>query len=389
MLKVDTVCMETQALQMRMIARQLNDISSRVASVNQKLRWNTNISATVRSSLASYSNTISTLDDKASRLAGTLTNAAVQYTRAEDSASSCAGGNTFPADALPGAMDVIDWCRKPHPGTKLPGLTDAFWDELRSNYGWKEALSGSGYIGKIYNLINDIRKGKTWRDWTKSGIDVYQFLSGAAKTYNNYKKIGNVVGTKTAMAWWAKRITGLKPLGRASTAKNPFTRFANNLTNKTSPFHAQFQNVIDNFKGANGAGKAVAAWGAVAVNGVMNWFGNKEEQANSNGTMSDGRVWAETITETAVDTALTYGAGIVVGAAVTTVLGTAAAPGVLVVAVSGLAVAGVNAGVKALTGKTTTEWVSDTILDTGEAIGNAAKNAVKSVGSWFKKLSFA
>lgn len=389
MLKVDTVCMETQALQMRMIARQLNDISSRVASVNQKLRWNTNISATVRRSLASYSNTISTLDDKASRLAGALTNAAVQYTRAEDSASSCAGGNTFPADALPGAMDVIDWCRKPHPGTKLPGVADAFWDELRSNYGWKEALSGSGYIGKIYNLINDIRKGKTWRDWTKSGIDVYQFLSGAAKTYNNYKKIGNAVGTKTAMAWWAKRITGLKPLGRASTAKNPFTRFANNLTNKTSPFHAQFQNVIDNFKGANGAGKAVAAWGAVAVNGVMNWFGNKEEQANSNGTMSDGRVWAETITETAVDTALTYGAGIVVGAAVTTVLGTAAAPGVLVVAVSGLAVAGVNAGVKALTGKTTTEWVSDTILDTGEAIGNAAKNAVKSVGSWFKKLSFA
>ena len=147
--------------------------------------------------------------------------------------------------------------------------------------------------------------------------------------------------------------------------------------------------MIDNFKGANGAGKAVAAWGAGAVNGVMNWFGNKEEQANSNGTMSDGRVWAETITETAVDTALTYGAGIVVGAAVTTVLGTAAAPGVLVVAVSGLAVAGVNAGVKALTGKTTTEWVSDTILDTGEAIGNAAKNAVKSVGSWFKKLSFA
>lgn len=272
------------------------------------------------------------------------------------------------------------------------GQLKIFTDEFLSNYGWKEILSGAGYIGTIYNLINDIRDGKSWRDLAKTGVDTYRFLSGAAKTYNNYKKIGNAVGTKTAMAWWAKNITGLKPLGRASTAKNPFTRFANNLTNKTSPFDAQFKNIVNNFKGANGVGKAVASWGTVAVNGVLNWFSNKDEQANSNGTMSDGRVIAETITETVVDTALTYGTGIVVGAAVTAALGTVAAPGIVVVAASGAVVAGLNAGVKALTGKTTTEWISDTILDTGEAIGsavsNAAKNVSESIGSWFGKLSF-
>lgn len=272
------------------------------------------------------------------------------------------------------------------------GQLKIFTDEFLSNYGWKEILSGAGYIGTIYNLINDIRDGKSWRDLAKTGVDTYRFLSGAAKTYNNYKKIGNAVGTKTAMAWWAKNITGLKPLGRASTAKNPFTRFANNLTNKTSPFNAQFKNIVNNFKGANGVGKAVASWGTVAVNGVLNWFSNKDEQANSNGTMSDGRVIAETITETVVDTALTYGTGIVVGAAVTAALGTVAAPGIVVVAASGAVVAGLNAGVKALTGKTTTEWISDTILDTGEAIGsavsNAAKNVSESIGSWFEKLSF-
>ena len=272
------------------------------------------------------------------------------------------------------------------------GQLKIFTDEFLSNYGWKEILSGAGYIGTIYNLINDIRDGKSWRDLAKTGVDTYRFLSGAAKTYNNYKKIVNAVGTKTAMAWWAKNITGLKPLGRASTAKNPFTRFANNLTNKTSPFNAQFKNIVNNFKGANGVGKAVASWGTVAVNGVLNWFSNKDEQANSNGTMSDGRVIAETITETVVDTALTYGTGIVVGAAVTAALGTVAAPGIVVVAASGAVVAGLNAGVKALTGKTTTEWISDTILDTGEAIGsavsNAAKNVSESIGSWFGKLSF-
>lgn len=272
------------------------------------------------------------------------------------------------------------------------GQLKIFTDEFLSNYGWKEILSGAGYIGTIYNLINDIRDGKSWRDLAKTGVDTYRFLSGAAKTYNNYKKIGNAVGTKTAMAWWAKNITGLKPLGRASTVKNPFTRFANNLTNKTSPFNAQFKNIVNNFKGANGVAKAVASWGTVAVNGVLNWFSNKDEQANSNGTMSDGRVIAETITETVVDTALTYGTGIVVGAAVTAALGTVAAPGIVVVAASGAVVAGLNAGVKALTGKTTTEWISDTILDTGEAIGsavsNAAKNVSESIGSWFGKLSF-
>lgn len=253
---------------------------------------------------------------------------------------------------------------------KFQDFTDEFW----ANYGWKEILAGTGYIGTIHEFVNDIKNAKTWRNLTETGIKAYQFLEGAAKTYNNYKKIGNAVGTKTAIAWWAKNVTGLKPLGRASTAQNPFTRFANNLTNKTSPFNAQFKNIINNFNGANGVGKAVASWGSVAVNGMLNWFSNKDEQASSNGIMSNGRVIAESITETAVDTVLAYGTGIVVGSAITAVFGTVAAPGLVVVAASGAIVAGTNAGVKALTGKNATEWISDGILDTGEAIGNVVWN---------------
>ncbi len=276
---------------------------------------------------------------------------------------------------------------------KPEGRFQTFSNEFSEKYGWEEALSGSNYISSILNLARDIKNGKSWKDFLKAGMDVYRFLTGAAKTLNNYMKIGNAVGMKTAMAWWAKMITGLKPLGRASEAQNPVTRFFKNLTNKTSPFHAQFKNIIDNFKGANGAGKAVAAWGAVIATGVLNYFSNKEEQANSNGSMSNGRMIAETITETGIDIALTYGAGIVAGAAVTTVAGTVAAPGILIVAASGAVVAAFHAGVKALTGKTTTEWLSDTILDTGEAfcsaVGNVAKNVSESVGRWFEKLSYA
>lgn len=276
---------------------------------------------------------------------------------------------------------------------ELASTNSSFWEELKKNYGWDELLGGSNYIKTIYGFVKSFKSGTTWEDYAKTGVKVYEFLTGAARTYKNYKLIGNVVGSGTATTWWFKNIVGWKPLGRPSSYGNIFSRFKNNLTNKTSPFNAQFKNVVDNFSGANGVGKAVASWGAVVVNGIVNYSSNRKEQAASGGTMSNGRVIAETITETAVDTALTYGEGIVVGAAVTTVLGPVAAPGVVVVALSGLLVAGVNAAVKATTGKSTTEWVSDTILDAGsyvaKKVGNAVSNASKAVAGWFGKLSFA
>ncbi len=39
------------------------------------------------------------------------------------------------------------------PGGQLQIFSDEFW----SNYGWKEMLSGAGYIGTIYSVMNDIR----------------------------------------------------------------------------------------------------------------------------------------------------------------------------------------------------------------------------------------
>jgi len=274
-------------------------------------------------------------------------------------------------------LDTMRWNDR----TKRPGESNSWLDSI-----WKGLLSTIGYTGTIYSLINSIRAGKTWVDFAEYGIDAFGFLSDAAESYKKYKKIGNIVGGEKAKAFWLKNITGLK--GRPSTAKNPFVRFYRNLTNKTSPIYIQFKETIDNLKGANGVGKAVASWGKTLVSGALNWFGNKKEQADSNGTMSDGRVIAETITETVVD----YGIDVLVGAATMTVLAPYAAPGIAVVAISGAAVMLINGGVEALTGKTATEWISDAVLDTGEAIGNAvgkaAKNVSNAIGSWFKKLSF-
>lgn len=82
-------------------------------------------------------------------------------------------------------------------------------------------------------------------DFVQSGVDIDQFCSSAAQTYKNYKKIGNIVGAKQARAWWIKKITGLRPLGRASSAKTWTTRFKNNLTNQTSPFHTQWKGIVE------------------------------------------------------------------------------------------------------------------------------------------------
>ena len=148
------------------------------------------------------------------------------------------------------------------------GLESAVWKKFlelfRSKYGWDQILKGAGYFGDIYGFIKDIRNGKTWTDFAKAGVDIYQFIHSASKTWSNYMKIGNAVGKKTAVQWWLKNVTGWKPLGRASAAKNPWTRFKNNLTNKTSPYHAQIKKIIGDFSCKNGAGKCIAAGAGVA-----------------------------------------------------------------------------------------------------------------------------
>ncbi len=269
-----------------------------------------------------------------------------------------------------------------------PSLWERFW----SAYGWDGLLGGSGYIKDIYGFYKDFTSSQNWWDYLKTGGKLVSFLLQAEKTFKNYWKIGNAVGRKTSMTWWLKSVTGFKSLGRVSTAKNPFTRFINNLKNKTSPFNAQLKEIGKNFTGANGVGKAVAAWAGVALTGIGNWFSNKEEQAQSNGAMSDERVVAETISETIVDTALTYGGSILIGAAVAA-LAPVSLPGIAVTAISGAILTGLNVGVEALTGQSATEWISDAILDLGGAalskIGSAVSSVGNTVSSWFGQLAFA
>lgn len=253
-------------------------------------------------------------------------------------------------------------------------------------FDWKDILKAFGSAGSIFGIISNIGGAKNWIDWGNVGIDIPKAISSIAKDYNRYNKIGRAIGTSNSNGYFLRDFFGLNKVGHASTASSASARFYNNLHNTTSPYN--LSNVFDAFTGKNGVVSSVASWAGVALSGIANAFTNIEEQKKSGGTMSTGRVVAETISETAIDTVVTYAGGAVVGAAITAATGAVAAPVVVAVA-TGVAIAGINAGVEALTGKSATEWVSDTILDAASAVGNAVADGANAVASWFSKLSFA
>lgn len=254
------------------------------------------------------------------------------------------------------------------------------------DFDWKDVIKSFGSSGSVFGIVNSIFGAKSWVDWGNVGVSATKTIASIAKDYNNYAKIGRAIGTTNSTGYFWRNFLGFNKVGYASTASSASARFYNNLHNTTSPY--KLSSIFDSFTGKKGVVSSVASWAGLALSGAANWFSNVEEQKESNGTMSTGRVVAETVSETVIDTALAAAGSAVVGAAIATVTGAVAAP-VVVAAATGLAIAGINAGVEAITGKSATEWVSDAVLDTAAAVGNAVADGAKAVANWFSKLSFA
>lgn len=254
------------------------------------------------------------------------------------------------------------------------------------DFDWKDIIKSFGSAGSVFGIVNSIFGAKSWVDWGNVGVSATKTIASIAKDYNNYTKIGRAIGTTNSTGYFWRNFFGFNKVGYASTASSASARFYNNLHNTTSPY--KLSSIFDSFTGKKGVVSSVASWAGLVLSGAANWFSNVEEQKESNGTMSTGRVVAETVSETVIDTALAAAGSAVVGAAIATVTGAVAAP-VVVAATTGLAIAGINAGVEALTGKSATEWVSDAVLDTAAAVGSAVADGAKAVANWFSKLSFA
>lgn len=254
------------------------------------------------------------------------------------------------------------------------------------DFDWKDIIKSFGSAGSVFGIVNSIFEAKSWVDWGNVGVNATKTIASIAKDYNNYTQIGRAIGTTNSTGYFWRNFFGFNKVGYASTAKSASARFYNNLHNTTSPY--KLSSIFDSFTGKKGVVSSVASWAGLALSGAANWFRNVEEQKESNGTMSTGRVVAETVSETVIDTALAVAGSAVVGAAIATATGAVAAP-VVVAAVTGVAIAGMNAGVEAITDKSVTEWVSDAVLDKAVTVGNAVADGAKAVTNWFGKLYFA
>ena len=250
----------------------------------------------------------------------------------------------------------------------------------------------------------------------KSGGEMQQSTGGASA---NADTSTDSKTTDEDTPWWLKAFgyakTGYKVYKWGKfiwdSAMDTAEALSEGLTYNAGDVDKIISDMVGDYAGKGGVVKTAVSWIGLVVKAGTNFYGNLEEQAESGGTMSNGRVIAETITETAVDIGIDVAAKAIVGTAVsgaiTAVVGTAATVGagpILVGLAAGAVTAGVvtlvQKGVEAATGKSITEHISDGLLNKAEqkyaglvsgvqAVGDAAKGIGQAIGNWFAKPSFA
>lgn len=247
---------------------------------------------------------------------------------------------------------------------------------------------GGASMGIGFSLVSALGSN-TFKDWSKVVLGGVQVALSTGDDLKRYTKVGRLFGEKKAKSYFLRNFFGFNNSGYASKATTFSSKFYNNLHNPRSIYSWQktFEPLVGT-KGKRFTTKTAAAWAGVLVNGITNFYGNKEEQMQKNGAMSEGRVWAETVTETAIDTIVAYGGSALVGAAITAVTGTVAAP-VVVAAATGAAIWAINTGARKLTGQTLTEWVSDYVIDNtidkAKEVYTGARKAVQSIAGWARR----
>lgn len=369
-IKVDTAVLAGQQSTYQGITQQLGDISSRIGKINQRLTWEISSSSQIHNTLVQYSRLVEQFRNQADALQSNLILIVEQYEKAENGSTNCVvpTGTTIARAAGLSASKLFQ------------GINVASSASSPSQWDWKKfganTLGSFGVIGGATSLL--LGKYDNAVDWLKGGKNLSKNAYDLARTWENYHKISRTGcdyrSNMLQRFFGLGKNSGAKAVlrsGRASTASTFGTRLYNNLHNQKG-FFEQYNLK----KGASAAFKWAGAGLTLASNAVSNF-----DPKSGNST---GRAIAETITETAVDLVKDWGVGLAVSAGVLAVA--PAAPAVAIVAATAVATNAIDYGVKKLTGKSSTELISDCILDTGEKVGKFAINAGKSVVSWGKNL---
>lgn len=280
---------------------------------------------------------------------------------------------------------------------------------------------GFAFIENFKNIITNAKDGnigKAVAEILNGGFNFYKVAEQCAEHIEEFKQVKADKSTKEAIANWTKSAAGLEEVTGISNSDKFLEAFKTNITDVDSPFSVKHlfndykwnggipldDTMTDEAKklaeSARGKANATAAlsWIEVGLSGITNLFDNIEEKKESDGTMSNARVAAETVIETGSGIALRKIGTALIGGAITaglTAIGAPiAAPALLAITLaSNIAVTGADAIIEKTTQKKATEWISDFILDGVEniaaKIGEGVKNVFNPKPTWSDEMVIA
>lgn len=190
-------------------------------------------------------------------------------------------------------------------------------------------------------------------------------------------------------------LTGMNPMQMLDQGLNLYDA-ASNVYGMYSAFSSWtastgFSDLFGDLVGKGGAGECAAAWGGMVLSTINAWMGNKQEQAETG--MSEARVWLETFTEVAVDTAMVNGIAYLVGEAAVAVGVTVSSSAVVLTLGAAAIYFGIDLAVEHFTGSSMTEHITDAIIDTAETVcekvGDCVNAVTNTVANWFTSVSNA
>lgn len=322
------------------LARELSEIESDIRNIGNSLSFRIASGFNLRVRLINASNKASAHRSNMSSMGHSLQSVSNAYERAENTIL----GNINVGNAKAQSSGVAE------------ESADKGW--LEENWEWLKEFAGAvGPVGGAVAVIGDL----CMTDWAEAASDFWD-------TAWDFGDAVKMCKENTDIKWW-KALTGLVPdefLTSISKSNLSWTQRAAHGWDKG------IKGTLREFKNLPGGIKQV---GGIILSLVGNGVSNYKEWQT--GAISTGRAWAETITETAVD----WGKDLLIAAGVTAAFAAAgfAAP-VLAVGAATVAVSVAADWVcEKITGKGVTELVSDAILDTAEAVGDAVKTGATKI----------
>lgn len=327
------------------IAKKLAVISEEIMSVKNGLSYSVRSRARIDSQLSALSKYCKKQSDNTTSLNRVLSNAVSAYLSTENKV---------------GNINVGTAAKRVSGGTSSAAKKST----KKKSYNWKELIKNAGKIIGNFGTIGSVFGAASKFASAENSID---FGQGLMDIIGKGAKIAGKMIDKSYIDLFG------------STSKSGIG-FMENLAIQLDDFKINNSynsvNLSSAAKSANNIG-AIAKWGGVALTGISKFIGNYEE---FDGNLKSGRFWAETAGETAVS----VGTGILATAAVATIL-PATAPAWVVGAVgTGVVLVGKKV-IECIPGvDDAADFLSDKVLDFAEGAADAAKKGVKAIGDGIK-----